>query len=59
MTRCVFLQQLRDFSSSSSASSDVDDQEEPTNQEEDHPSLSDSLAEPEFSGLWDQNYKVR
>ncbi|XP_033944060.1 cilia- and flagella-associated protein 74 isoform X3 [Pseudochaenichthys georgianus] len=48
---------LRDFSSSSSASSDVDDQEEPTNQEEDHPSLSDSLAEPEFSGLWDQNYK--
>ncbi|XP_033944059.1 cilia- and flagella-associated protein 74 isoform X2 [Pseudochaenichthys georgianus] len=49
--------QLRDFSSSSSASSDVDDQEEPTNQEEDHPSLSDSLAEPEFSGLWDQNYK--
>ncbi|KAK5894290.1 hypothetical protein CesoFtcFv8_010998 [Champsocephalus esox] len=49
--------QLRDFSSSSSASSDVDDQEEPTKQEEDHPSLSDSLAEPEFSGLWDQNYK--
>ncbi|XP_034000525.1 LOW QUALITY PROTEIN: cilia- and flagella-associated protein 74 [Trematomus bernacchii] len=51
--------QLRDFSSSSSASSDVDDQEEPTNQEEDHPSLSDSLAEPEFSGLWDQNYKLQ
>ncbi|KAK5863236.1 hypothetical protein PBY51_000282 [Eleginops maclovinus] len=49
--------QFRDFSSSSSASSDVDDQEEPTNQEEDHPILSDSLAEPEFSGLWDQNYK--
>lgn len=58
---CAFVQQLREFSdisSSSSSSSDVEDLEETMHQEVDHQSLAESLAEPEFSGLWDQNYKV-
>lgn len=53
--------QLREFSSSSSASSDEEDLEkieETIQQEVDHQGLADSLAEPEFSGLWDQNFKV-
>ncbi|XP_040915235.1 cilia- and flagella-associated protein 74 [Toxotes jaculatrix] len=52
--------QLREFSessSSSSASSDDEDLEETVHQEVDHQSIADSLAEPEFSGLWDQNYE--
>ncbi|XP_070696380.1 cilia- and flagella-associated protein 74 [Pempheris klunzingeri] len=50
---------LREFSdsSSSSVSSDVEDLEETMHQDVDHQSLADSLAEPEFSGLWDQDYK--
>ncbi|XP_034393240.1 cilia- and flagella-associated protein 74 [Cyclopterus lumpus] len=53
----VQLRQFSDLSSSSSASSDVEDLEETVDQEVDHQSLADSLAEPEFSGLWEQNHK--
>ncbi|XP_054465778.1 cilia- and flagella-associated protein 74 [Anoplopoma fimbria] len=53
----IQLRQFSDISSSSSDSSDVEDLEETIHQEVDHQSLADSLAEPEFSGLWDQNYK--
>ncbi|XP_071752484.2 cilia- and flagella-associated protein 74 [Centroberyx gerrardi] len=49
--------EFSDDSSSSSAASDFEDPEEATNQEEEQQSLTDNLAEPEFSGLWDQNYK--
>ncbi|XP_065817273.1 LOW QUALITY PROTEIN: cilia- and flagella-associated protein 74 [Labrus bergylta] len=52
--------QSRDFSdisSSSSASSDIEDLEDTMHQEEDLQSHVDSLIKPEFSGLWDQNYK--
>lgn len=64
MTRsaCEFIQQLREVSessSSSSASSDAEDLEETMYQEGGHQSLTESLAEPEFSGLWDQNSKVQ
>lgn len=55
------MQQLRefsDYSDSSSASSDTEDLEESILQEVDQQSLPDSLAEPEFSGLWEKNYKV-
>ncbi|XP_056241792.1 cilia- and flagella-associated protein 74 isoform X1 [Seriola aureovittata] len=55
--RATILREFSDVSSSSSASSDGVDLEETTQQEVDHQSLADSLAEPEFSGLWDQNYK--
>ncbi|XP_068589913.1 cilia- and flagella-associated protein 74 isoform X3 [Cebidichthys violaceus] len=55
--RATMLRQFSDISSSSSASSDVEDLEETLHQEVDHQRLADSLAEPEFSGLWDQNYK--
>lgn len=58
---CAFVQQLREFSdisSSSSASSDAEDPEETMHLEVDHQSHVESLAEPEFSGLWDQNCKV-
>ncbi|XP_040009856.1 cilia- and flagella-associated protein 74 isoform X3 [Xiphias gladius] len=55
--RATILREFSDISSSSSASSDVEDPEETIHQEVDHQSLADSLAEPEFSGLWDQNYK--
>ncbi|XP_035511787.1 cilia- and flagella-associated protein 74 [Morone saxatilis] len=52
---------LREFSntssSSSSASSDVEDLEETMRPDVDHQSLAESLAEPEFSGLWEQNCK--
>ncbi|XP_008283307.1 uncharacterized protein cfap74 [Stegastes partitus] len=48
---------LRQFSSSSSSSSSAASDAEDLEQEVDHHSLADSLAEPEFSGLWDQNYK--
>ena len=57
----MFVPQLREFSdtsSSSSASSDVEDLEDTTHQEVDHQILAESLTEPEFSGLWDQNCKV-
>ncbi|XP_056278610.1 cilia- and flagella-associated protein 74 [Pseudoliparis swirei] len=51
---------LSGLSRSSSASSDVEGLEEETaEQEVDRQSLADSLAEPEFSGLWDQNDKKR
>ncbi|XP_037629906.1 cilia- and flagella-associated protein 74 isoform X4 [Sebastes umbrosus] len=53
----VQLRQFSDTSSSSSASSDVEDLEETMHNKVDHQSFTDSLAEPEFSGLWDQNYK--
>lgn len=58
---CAFVLQLRDFSdisSSSSASSDVEELEDAVDQEEDHQSLAENLAEPEFSGLWAQDCKV-
>ncbi|XP_029292469.1 cilia- and flagella-associated protein 74 isoform X3 [Cottoperca gobio] len=55
--RATVLRRFSDISSSPSSSSDVDDLEEATHQEVDHHSLADSLAEPEFSGLWEQNYK--
>ncbi|KAM8864233.1 cilia- and flagella-associated protein 74 isoform 8-T9 [Spinachia spinachia] len=51
------LIRFSDVSSSSSASSDVGDLEETVYREEDHRGLADSLAEPEFSGLWDQNHE--
>ncbi|XP_062419540.1 cilia- and flagella-associated protein 74 [Pungitius pungitius] len=51
------LIRFSDVSSSSSASSDVEDLEETRQRDEDHQSLAGSLAEPEFSGLWDQNYE--
>lgn len=61
----VFVQQFRDFSdtsssSSSSACSDVEDLEGTEENEEkvNHQIPTDSLAEPEFSGLWDQHIKV-
>ncbi|KAM9752856.1 cilia- and flagella-associated protein 74 [Menidia menidia] len=47
-------------SSSSSASSDaenLEELEEVIQEDVDHQSLADTLAEPEFSGLWDQDYK--
>uniref|UniRef100_A0A669BX33 Cilia and flagella associated protein 74 n=1 Tax=Oreochromis niloticus TaxID=8128 RepID=A0A669BX33_ORENI len=56
---------FRDFSdtsssSSSSACSDVEDLEGTEESEEkvNHQIPTDSLAEPEFSGLWDQNIKI-
>ncbi|KAM9855197.1 cilia- and flagella-associated protein 74 [Aulostomus maculatus] len=49
--------ELRKFSDSS-GSSDIEVEEETVQQEVDHLSLADSLAEPEFCGLWDQNYKI-
>ncbi|KAM8864226.1 cilia- and flagella-associated protein 74 isoform 2-T2 [Spinachia spinachia] len=52
------LIRFSDVSSSSSASSDVGDLEETVYREEDHRGLADSLAEPEFSGLWDQNHEL-
>ncbi|KAG7226924.1 hypothetical protein INR49_022219 [Caranx melampygus] len=51
-------QELNDISSSSSSSSsDAEDPEETMQQGVELRSLADSLAEPEFSGLWDQNYE--
>lgn len=53
--------QSRDVRSSSSISSDTEDLEEmsKTFQEDAADwSLADSLFEPEFTGLWDQDYKV-
>ncbi|XP_035863811.1 cilia- and flagella-associated protein 74 isoform X3 [Sander lucioperca] len=50
--------QFSDSTSSSSPSSDVEDLGETMHHEVDDQSLADSLAEPEFSGLWDQNYKM-
>uniref|UniRef100_A0AAQ6IMB2 Cilia- and flagella-associated protein 74 n=1 Tax=Anabas testudineus TaxID=64144 RepID=A0AAQ6IMB2_ANATE len=51
------LREFSDYSDSSSASSDTEDLEESILQEVDQQSLPDSLAEPEFSGLWEKNYK--
>ncbi|XP_077940902.1 cilia- and flagella-associated protein 74 isoform X6 [Gasterosteus aculeatus] len=53
--RAPNLIRFSDVSSSSSASSDVEDVEGTVPQEEEHQRLADSLAEPEFSGLWEQN----
>nr|XP_046252850.1 cilia- and flagella-associated protein 74 isoform X2 [Scatophagus argus] len=55
--RPIILREFSDISSSSCASTDVEDLEETMHQEGDHQSLAESLAEPEFSGLWDQNCK--
>ncbi|XP_075331716.1 cilia- and flagella-associated protein 74 [Odontesthes bonariensis] len=58
----IHLEKVNDISSSSSASSDaenLEELEEIVQEEVDHQSLADSLAEPEFSGLWDQDYKKR
>ncbi|KAM9350311.1 cilia- and flagella-associated protein 74 [Symphorus nematophorus] len=55
--RPIVLRKFTDTSSSSSASSDVEDLEDTTHQEVDHQIFAESLAEPEFSGLWDQNSK--
>ncbi|KAI3357114.1 hypothetical protein L3Q82_015582 [Scortum barcoo] len=57
--RATVLREFRDIRSSSSASSDsaVEDVDEAMHHKMDHQSPSESLAEPEFSGLWDQNYK--
>ncbi|XP_054868574.1 cilia- and flagella-associated protein 74 isoform X2 [Amphiprion ocellaris] len=52
--RDTILREFSDSSSSSSAASDVEDLEETIQQEVDR----HSLAEPEFSGLWEQNYKM-
>ncbi|XP_029975349.1 cilia- and flagella-associated protein 74 [Salarias fasciatus] len=51
------FREISDASSSSSASSDTEDLKEATQHDVDHQSLADSLAEPEFTGLWDQNFK--
>ncbi|XP_072223136.1 cilia- and flagella-associated protein 74 [Leuresthes tenuis] len=53
----IHLEKVNDITSSSSASSDAEELEEIVQEEEDHQGPSDSLAEPEFSGLWDQDYK--
>ncbi|KAM3618715.1 uncharacterized protein V6R79_023944 [Siganus canaliculatus] len=55
--RPKILRQCSDSSSTSSASSDVEDLEETTHQDGGPLGLAESLAEPEFSGLWDQSYK--
>lgn len=58
----MFPQQSRELSdissSSSPSSSDAEDPKEAVQQGVEQRSLADSLAEPEFSGLWDQNYEV-
>ncbi|KAF3696620.1 Cilia- and flagella-associated protein 74 [Channa argus] len=51
------LREFSDISSSSTASSDTEDLEETMLQEGDYKSPDDSLVEPEFCGLWEQNYK--
>ncbi|XP_053173341.1 cilia- and flagella-associated protein 74 [Scomber japonicus] len=56
--RATILRDFSDISSSLSASSDIEDLEENIQQEVEHQSLDDSLAEPEFSGLWDQSNKM-
>ncbi|XP_028308509.1 cilia- and flagella-associated protein 74 isoform X3 [Gouania willdenowi] len=56
----IQFRDLADCSSSSSTSSDVENLEEgeDTRQEgADHPIPAESLAKPEFSGLWDQDVK--
>ncbi|XP_041802502.1 cilia- and flagella-associated protein 74 [Chelmon rostratus] len=53
----IQLREFSDISSSSSASSDAEGPEETMHQEGDYQSLAESLAQPEFSGLWDQNCK--
>lgn len=58
---CAFVWQLREFSddsSSSSVSSSDEDLDDTAHQEEDQHNLPESLAEPEFAGLWDQDCKV-
>ncbi|XP_030278233.1 cilia- and flagella-associated protein 74 isoform X3 [Sparus aurata] len=55
----IQLREVSDSSSSSSASSDAEDLEETMYKEVGHQSLTESLAEPEFSGLWDQNSKLQ
>ncbi|KAM6924912.1 cilia- and flagella-associated protein 74 [Xenentodon cancila] len=59
-TAPITLRKISDISSSSSASSDAEDveeMEETIQKDVDHQSLADSIAEPEFSGLWNQDYK--
>ncbi|XP_029362700.1 cilia- and flagella-associated protein 74 isoform X2 [Echeneis naucrates] len=56
--RATTLREFCDMSSSSSVSSDGEDLEGSMEQEADHLSPADSLAEPEFCGLWNQNYKM-
>ncbi|XP_061760780.1 cilia- and flagella-associated protein 74 [Nerophis ophidion] len=48
---------LRNVSLSSGSSSESEYQEDPVQKELLNLSLPDSLEEPEFCGLWDQNYK--
>ncbi|XP_019132344.2 cilia- and flagella-associated protein 74 isoform X3 [Larimichthys crocea] len=55
----IQLREVSDISSSLSNSSDVEDLEETILPEGDHQNLAESLAEPEFSGLWDQNCKLQ
>ncbi|KAK2851123.1 hypothetical protein Q5P01_007399 [Channa striata] len=55
--RTAILREFSDISSSSSASSDTEDLEETALQEVDHSGPAESLAEPEFCGLWEENYK--
>ncbi|XP_067384004.1 cilia- and flagella-associated protein 74 isoform X2 [Channa argus] len=55
--RTTTLREFSDISSSSTASSDTEDLEETMLQEGDYKSPDDSLVEPEFCGLWEQNYK--
>ncbi|XP_068196112.1 cilia- and flagella-associated protein 74 [Antennarius striatus] len=54
----IQLREFSDISSSSSISSDVEDLEEAVDHE-DHQSSTENLAEPEFSGLWDQDGKLQ
>ncbi|XP_061590862.1 cilia- and flagella-associated protein 74 [Cololabis saira] len=56
-TALITFRKIRDISSSSSASEDSEEMEEPIQGYVDHQSLADSIAEPEFSGLWNQDYK--
>ncbi|XP_029010867.1 cilia- and flagella-associated protein 74 isoform X2 [Betta splendens] len=55
--RIIQYREFSDISATSSTSFDIEDLEEATLQEVDHQSFPDSLAEPEFSGLWEQNSK--
>ncbi|XP_017266687.2 cilia- and flagella-associated protein 74 isoform X2 [Kryptolebias marmoratus] len=59
-TATIHFRKFSDIRSSSSTSSDAEDLEEMSETfQEDvaHQSLADSLAEPEFTGLWEQDYK--
>ncbi|MEQ2293595.1 hypothetical protein AMECASPLE_035186 [Ameca splendens] len=61
-TRTLLVREFSNISSSSSPCSDsehLEEMGETVQKYMTHKSPADSLAEPEFSGLWEQEYKVR